>query len=58
MTPAEFYSKHKEHVDRLVKAAKRSYPPTDPIDKRNPTLWKGEHWKHYLENINTEAANQ
>ena len=47
-----YYSLHKNHVNKLYGIAEYSYPPSLDTDKNNPSLWKAEHWKWYLDNFN------
>ena len=45
-----WYCLHKNHVNKMYSNAKIGYEPTEAIDIENPSLWKPEHWKWYLDN--------
>ena len=47
---ADFFAKHTVYVRNLVRDEKLAYPPTLGEDKNRPELWKGAHWKWFLEN--------
>ena len=47
----KWYTEHKEHVDRLHNSTNYSYPPTESLDIDNPNLWKGAHWRWFLDNL-------
>jgi len=43
-----WYTGHSQHIMNITSNTEYFYPPTDE-DKNNPSLWKPEHWKWYLE---------
>ncbi len=43
-----WYAKHKDHVDRLIKGARHSFPMSGS-DIGHPELWKAGGWKWFLE---------
>ncbi len=45
-----WYSKHKEHVDRLLKSkeAETAYPPSGS-DAYRPELWRPPHWRWLMD---------
>ena len=43
-----FYEKHKDWVDNLIKNTEKEYPPSQPEDKYDPSIWKGEYWKWFF----------
>lgn len=45
----DWYSNHKNHVNRLYYTCSNSYPPTLAYDKNNPSVWKPEHWKWFID---------
>lgn len=45
-------SDHRVHVLELIKHdGSFSYPPDDIEDMNNPALWKGAHWRWFIENV-------
>lgn len=45
-----WYCTHKDHVNKKYAAATSGYPPSETEDMNNPSLWKCEHWKWYVDN--------
>jgi len=45
----EYYKKHKEHIEKLIKEAGTPCPPTVKEDRENPDLFKPWHWAWFLE---------
>lgn len=44
----DWYEKHEDNVLALYNFCSNSYPPTE--DKNNPSIWKAEHWRWFLDN--------
>jgi hypothetical protein len=44
----KWYDQHRNHVNKLVNVELK-YPPTLNEDKRDCRLWKGQHWKWFLD---------
>ena len=44
----DWYSLHEKHVNKLIGFAEKSFSPTLWEDKRDPRIWKPEHWKWFL----------
>jgi hypothetical protein len=45
----EYYQKHKEHVENLIKGVGTPYPPTSEEDRETPGLFKAAHWAWFVE---------
>jgi hypothetical protein len=43
----EFFTKHRDHVERLMKEGKHVYPPSGS-DRLHPELWKSAMWRWFF----------
>ena len=43
-----FYDDHKEMVDKMMTETDKSFPPSQPEDKVDPSIWKPGYWNWFM----------
>lgn len=46
----EYFEKRKDMISKMIKSTENSYPPSQPEDLVDPSIWKPEYWNWFLNN--------